>query len=120
MILLKPHNNRATKLTNNSLAQLSLSDLQQLNADIKLELAKREQQKFADARKQILAIAQSVGMDLKDLVGKKSTDKLPSRKVAAKYRNPEDARQQWSGRGRKPKWVETLLAAGRTLAEIEI
>ena len=34
--------------------------------------------------------------------------------VAPKYRNPDNASETWSGRGRKPKWVEEQLAAGKS------
>lgn len=107
-------------MTTMSLAHLSLIDLQQLEVDVKVEIRKREQQKVADARKQILAIAQSVGIDVRDLVGKNPTNKPSSKPVAAKYRNPADAGQTWTGRGRKPKWVEALLAVGKNLAELGI
>jgi DNA-binding protein H-NS len=36
-----------------------------------------------------------------------------TRKVAPKYRNPADAGQTWSGRGRTPLWVKELQAVGK-------
>lgn len=107
-------------MTTTSLTNLSIAELQQLTSDIKLELKKREQQKVIDARQQILLIAQSVGMDVKDLVGKHSKDKPLANKVPVKYRNPADPQQEWTGRGRKPKWMETMLASGKTLAEMGV
>ncbi|WP_171100979.1 H-NS family nucleoid-associated regulatory protein [Ruegeria sp. HKCCD7255] len=41
-------------------------------------------------------------------------------KSAAKYRNPKDAAQTWSGRGRKPQWVHEALKSGAGLADLEI
>lgn len=107
-------------MTTISLANLSVTDLQQLEADIEVEIKKRDQQKFAEARLQILAIAQSVGIDVKDIMGKTTAKKPSSKPVAAKYRNPTDAGQMWSGRGRKPKWVEALLAEGKNLVDLGI
>ncbi|HJS85849.1 MAG TPA: H-NS family nucleoid-associated regulatory protein [Acetobacteraceae bacterium] len=40
--------------------------------------------------------------------------------VAPKYRNPDNPRDVWSGRGRKPKWVEEKLSAGSSLEELAI
>jgi DNA-binding protein H-NS len=40
--------------------------------------------------------------------------------VATKYRNPDNPPENWSGRGRKPKWVEEKLSAGRSLEELAI
>jgi DNA-binding protein H-NS len=34
--------------------------------------------------------------------------------VAPKYRNPDNSSETWSGRGRKPKWVDEQLAAGKS------
>lgn len=35
------------------------------------------------------------------------------------YQHPEEPSLQWSGRGRKPKWVEHCLAQGMTLEDIK-
>lgn len=40
--------------------------------------------------------------------------------VEAKYRNPNDPSQTWSGRGRKPNWLTERLAAGATMDEFVI
>lgn len=38
----------------------------------------------------------------------------------AKYANPADPAQTWSGRGRKPHWVVEWLAAGKALDDLLI
>jgi DNA-binding protein H-NS len=107
-------------MTITTIANLRFSELQQLDADVRRELKKREHEKVLEARKQILLIAESVGMDVKDLVGTNSRGTQSLKKVATKYRNPADPQQEWTGRGRKPKWIEGLLAEGKTLAEMGI
>ena len=42
------------------------------------------------------------------------------REVSAKYRNPDNASETWSGRGRKPRWLEERLAKGAPLEEFVI
>ena len=37
---------------------------------------------------------------------------LAGKKVAAKYRNPANPEQTWTGRGVSPTWVQALKAAG--------
>jgi len=42
------------------------------------------------------------------------------RKVAPKYRNPENRSETWAGRGKQPRWVSEIVAAGRNLEEFRI
>lgn len=95
------------------LSNLSAADLRNLQEQIKRELKKRESQDQAKAREQILAIAQSVGLPLKDLIGAGVRAKTGT--VAPRYRNPADASQQWTGRGRQPKWVKDWVDAGKSI-----
>lgn len=37
-----------------------------------------------------------------------------------KYRHPENAELEWSGRGRQPKWVEFFISNGGTLEQLEV
>jgi DNA-binding protein H-NS len=37
------------------------------------------------------------------------------RKLAAKYRNPENKSETWAGRGMKPKWLVIALKSGKKL-----
>src|SRR3954451_5482750 len=40
--------------------------------------------------------------------------------VSAKYQNPDNAEEKWSGRGRQPKCVQTALSHGRKLEDLAI
>ena len=40
--------------------------------------------------------------------------------VQPKYRNPGSPGEMWSGRGKKPKWLEAQLAKGRKLEEFAL
>ena len=40
--------------------------------------------------------------------------------VAPKYANPADTSQTWTGRGRKPQWVQAALDAGKSLEDLAI
>lgn len=77
-------------------------------------LKKREGRERAEARKKIKELAEAHGIDLATLAPSGSGKPEP------KYRNPNDKFQTWSGVGRKPKWVEEWLAAGKPLEELAI
>lgn len=41
-------------------------------------------------------------------------------KVAAKYRNPTNAKESWSGRGLKPRWMAELIKKGKKVEDFLI
>ena len=102
------------------LSKLSSADLRKLQEQVKHELKQRESQDLAKAREQILAIAESVGVPLKDLVGGAAAPRAKTGSVAPRYRNPADASQLWTGRGRQPKWVKQWLEAGKDIAGLKV
>lgn len=100
------------------LTNFSVSDLRALQENIKQQLKKREQQELAEAREKILEIAQSVGVSVKELIG--SGIRAKTGTVAVQYRNPNDASQQWTGRGRQPKWVKEWIESGKSLDLVRV
>lgn len=104
---------------------LSLLDDKELDALISeaeaLKVSRRKEH-LKSVRHEIIRLAQEAGLDLQELVG--ATDKIkstkPVKKVAPKYRDNNDESLTWTGRGRKPSWVETHLAAGGSLDDITI
>jgi DNA-binding protein H-NS len=103
------------------LSNMSSAELRDLQEKVKRELKQRESQDLAKAREQIMAIAQSVGVPLKDLVaGSGPGTRAKTGSVAPRYRNPADASQQWTGRGRQPKWVKEWIEAGKDIAGLKV
>jgi ParB/RepB/Spo0J family partition protein len=43
-----------------------------------------------------------------------------SRREKCPYQHPEDSELQWSGRGKKPKWVEHWITQGGTLEDLKV
>lgn len=112
-----------------SLKEMSRKELEKLQRDIEKQLKKLAEQDKRDALAAAEKAAKALGYSLADLTGTaalkpakapKSTKKDGRSKVAPKYRNPDDASETWTGRGRKPKWVEALLASGRSLDDVTI
>jgi DNA-binding protein H-NS len=103
------------------LSNMSVGDMRNLQEQIKQEMKKREVQEVQKAREQILAIAQSVGVPLKDLLatgGRGSASK--GNAVAVRYRHPDNAQQQWTGRGRQPKWVKEWVDSGKSIDKLRV
>ena|SRR5947207_15724192 len=59
--------------------------------------------------------------ELRRRIGKASNKApRPQQKAYPKFRNPEPPHQTWSGRGRQPRCVRELLAAGKTIDDLRI
>lgn len=97
--------------------------LQRLATDITKELAKRDTKQRDAAIKAATKVAKQHGFDLGDLLGGQSPKKRGPKKrppAPPKYRNPADAAQTWSGRGRRPEWFKAAQKAGKSLKSLEI
>lgn len=97
---------------------LSLPELKQLQKDLAKAIDNFESRKKAEAVAALEAQAKELGFSLADLA---SAAKGKTRGAGApKYRHPENPDLTWTGRGRKPKWVEAHIAAGKDIEELEI
>ncbi|SDK22221.1 H-NS family nucleoid-associated regulatory protein [Aliiruegeria lutimaris] len=102
------------------LNSLSRSELEALITNAKKALstlAERERQAALDAAEEA---ARAHGFSLKELTGIAPAKAKTRGKVPPKYRNPQDPSATWSGRGRKPQWINDAEAAGTDIAEFEI
>lgn len=102
------------------LSKYSVSRLKTLQAEVDEELKKRHFLGVSQAREQILHIAQSTGLSLQDLFSGSKQKGSTREPLAAKYRHPDDAEKQWSGRGRMPGWVKEWIASGKELSEAAV
>lgn len=99
------------------LNNLSIEELESVIAEARELIERKREQAVARARADIERIAAGAGLSLEDLLGMgKSRPRTPVRKtVADKYRNPRDSSQSWSGRGKRPRWLQEQLAQGGRL-----
>ena len=100
-----------------NLKGMSEKELTKLQSDVEKALANIAESKRADALKAAEAAASKFGFSLSDFVG---TPGKKKKKVAAKYQNPADKSQTWSGRGRQPIWYKEALAAGKSPDDLAI
>lgn len=100
------------------LTKLSRQDLSKLKSDVERELKKRERKEKSAAKKKIQAIAQSAGFSIGELFDeKKPKAAKPAAgkraKAKVKFRDPKNAKNTWSGRGRMPKWLAAEVEKGK-------
>ncbi|WP_103334972.1 H-NS histone family protein [Pseudotabrizicola formosa] len=97
---------------------MSLKELKDLQAQVAKAINGYEDRKKKEALAELEDKARAMGFSLAELTGI-----APMRKrspAVAKYANPADASDTWSGRGRKPRWFEAALKAGKRPEDMSI
>lgn len=98
------------------LSTLSVPQLRDLQQQIPAELKRRESEDKERVLNEARAFIKARGYTIEDLLTKEVKVKSATvKKVQVKYRHPENAELEWTGRGRKPKWVEAWVANGGNL-----
>ncbi|NNE88768.1 MAG: H-NS histone family protein [Silicimonas sp.] len=93
------------------LSKHTLAELKTLQADVEKALKDFESQAKTKALKEMQAVAKKHGLSMEEIVGRKG--KKTKAKAAPKYRNPANADETWSGRGRQPVWYKEAVAKGK-------
>lgn len=100
---------------------MSRTELTKLRADVDKAIATlgdRERRAAMAAAEKAVA---EYGFSLAELTGGGApAAKRGKPKSAAKYRNPANTDQTWSGRGRKPGWIVEAESAGRSISDFAI
>jgi len=103
------------------LSGFTLPQLYQLQKDLEREIARRKVEDKQKAIADLQKLAAERGFSLNELLGadggKRGAKRGP---VAPQYRNPANAEQTWTGRGRKPQWVNDHLAKGGKLEDLHV
>ncbi len=100
-------------------SNLSESELQAVIENAENALKEKKTKKRKEVIAQIKELAASIGVSVSINEDSAAVVKVV-KKVAAKYRNPDDYSQTWTGRGVSPKWMQALIKAGRDKSEFLI
>jgi DNA-binding protein H-NS len=93
------------------LSQLSLKELKDLQTRIAKEVSGFQDRKKREALIALEEKARELGFSMSELTG---AAKIRKRSPAvAKYANPANDSETWSGRGRKPLWLVAALKSGK-------
>jgi DNA-binding protein H-NS len=102
----------------NGLGTMSYAQLLELRDRVDAALVAARAAEKQELRAKMEALAAKSGLTLADILETKigaGSRKLKGSKVAVKYRNPKDATQTWSGRGRKPNWLAAAVKKGQKI-----
>lgn len=90
---------------------LTLKELKDLQSQVVKAIATFEDRKKREAISALQEFARTKGFDLDELTGTSAVRRRAP--ASAKYANPANSADTWSGRGRKPRWFIAALSTGK-------
>ena len=102
-------------MRNSKLSEMSLDELWDLHERVGAILSDRIEDEKKKLEQQLNQLARRVTE-----LSPRSPQRRSYPKVEAKFRNPDNPSDTWSGRGKTPRRLASLIAAGRKLDEFRI
>ena len=102
---------------------LNHNQLNDLIAKAQSRQTELRKDKVVKLREKIHALIKAEGFVFDDVFGQGRAAKGPRKSggiVPPKYRNPADPEQTWSGRGKRPRWFNDALKAGKKEKDLAI
>jgi DNA-binding protein H-NS len=91
---------------------MSVDELWSLHAEVNEKLARRitlEKAKLEERLHKVRAV-----------LGENERERRPYPKALTKYRNPQNPKETWTGRGKQPRWLAAQLRSGKKLDQFLI
>ncbi len=105
-------------MSNINLNEMSLKELKDLQSQVAKAIGSFEDRKKKHALAELEEKAREMGFSLAELTGASVPRKRAP--ASAKYANPANSSETWSGRGRKPRWFDAALKSGKRPEDMAI
>lgn len=107
------------------LKSMTKKELEKLAQNVERQLERLKKQDLKKARDAAEKAAAAHGFQLSDILGgaapaAKTRKAKPKAAGVAKYANPADSNQTWTGKGRQPQWFKDAVAAGKSPESMEL
>lgn len=100
---------------------LNNSQLSDLINKAQVRQVELRKEKVVKLREKVHALLKTEGYTFDDIFGDgRRKAKRVGAPVPPKYRNPVDSEQTWSGRGKRPRWFNDALKAGKKEKDLTI
>lgn len=96
--------------------KMSLKDLIELEAKVQKAISAARDRERAEVKQALANMAEKRGFTVTELFGGRGRGKVS----AAKYVNPDNRAETWTGRGRKPNWLVAKLKKGAKITDFAI
>lgn len=104
------------------ISHLTVAELKKLTDKAEALIESKKEQELDEAYNKIAQIAADAGVSLQDLIARgEGSAKAANRKpVPARYHNPENTAETWTGRGKQPRWLAAKISDGANLEDFLI
>ena len=107
------------------LSALTVEELNGVIAQAQQLIKAKRKTSIKQARAKIEQMAADLGVSVAELLASNSGDTKPvstkeKKKVEPRYRNPANAEETWTGRGKQPRWLAAKIAEGAKLEDFLI
>ncbi|MET0330982.1 MAG: H-NS histone family protein [Dyella sp.] len=101
---------------------LNHNQLNELISKAQVRQVELRKEKVSKLREKVHALIKAEGYSFDDIFSNPRAKgvRRTTGTVAPKYRNPADAEQTWSGRGKRPRWFNDALKAGKKEKDMAI
>ncbi len=103
---------------NINLDTMSHKELETLLDDVKTAIKSAYERDRIEARKAAEKAAAEFGFSLDEVSS--GAKKAKGAKAAAKYANPSDKSQTWTGKGRQPNWYRDMISQGTSPDDLAV
>lgn len=88
------------------LEKMSVKELRDLKSRIDAAIVTRQSRDRAELKMKMQELAEEAGLSLDEVLGGARRGGRGKGSVAVKYRHPDNSSLTWTGRGRRPKWLD--------------
>lgn len=106
-------------LAKETVQELTIEELNHLSKFIEEVIIVKREDALDEALKPLQNLAQTLGVSVPDLINKKTRRKAKEESVV-KYRDTDNIKNTWSGRGNRPAWIKKAIANGKKLEDFLI
>jgi DNA-binding protein H-NS len=95
-------------MKDNQLEKMTVKELRDLKTRIDMAISARQSKDRTELKQKMMALAEEAGLSLDDVLGGTRRGGRGKGSVAVKYRHPDDSSLTWTGRGRRPRWLDGI------------
>jgi DNA-binding protein H-NS len=107
---------KAKRMATLNVDKLPLKDLLDLQTRVERAITVAKDRERAEIKQKIASMVEHAGFSVGELFGARGRGKS----VAAKYMNPDNRSETWTGRGRKPNWLVAKLGKGAKMDDFAV